>query len=162
MKILNMKIIQSKYGISVYQTDHIIKNIIQEYWVTKKEMKLNFSYHHFQYIPPLNIHSSWLHFSLDKSWKNWYITWRIPKSLVWWTHAHHCPKSVWSSISHNAPQCVYEFTNRTCLSCYQTWHGISHTSSTWNHHVLKKENLYNWKNPPSMLIQSRICRNHQK
>ena len=37
MKLLNVNIIQIKYGISIYQTDHIIKNIIQEFWGTKKK-----------------------------------------------------------------------------------------------------------------------------
>ena len=29
LKLLNISIIQSKYGIIIYQTDHIMKNIIQ-------------------------------------------------------------------------------------------------------------------------------------
>ena len=37
-----MNMIQSKYGISIDQIDHIMKNIIQEYWGTKKdEVKLH-------------------------------------------------------------------------------------------------------------------------
>ena len=35
---LNIKIIQSENNISIDQTYHIIKNIIQEYWVTKKNI----------------------------------------------------------------------------------------------------------------------------
>ena len=35
LKPLNIDIIQSKYDISVDQTYHIMKNIIQEYWGTK-------------------------------------------------------------------------------------------------------------------------------
>ena len=31
LKLLNIKTIQSKYGISIDQTYHIMKNIIQEY-----------------------------------------------------------------------------------------------------------------------------------
>ena len=31
-KFLNITIIQSEHGIIIYQTDHIIKNTIQEYW----------------------------------------------------------------------------------------------------------------------------------
>ena len=31
LKLLNIKIIKSKYGISIEQTDHIMKNIVQEY-----------------------------------------------------------------------------------------------------------------------------------
>ena len=38
IKLLNINIIQSKYGISINQTDHIIKNIIQEYWGTKNRI----------------------------------------------------------------------------------------------------------------------------
>ena len=34
--------IQSKYGISIEQTDHIMKNIIQEYWVTKTKYEVKF------------------------------------------------------------------------------------------------------------------------
>ena len=34
--------IQSKYGISIDQTDHIMKNIIQEYWGTKTKDKVKF------------------------------------------------------------------------------------------------------------------------
>ena len=66
LKLLNINIIQSKYGISIDQTDHIMKNIIQEYWGTKKNMKSNFSNLHSQQIPPLNKHSSWLHLSLEQ------------------------------------------------------------------------------------------------
>ena len=35
LKTLNINIIQSKYVISIEQTDHIMKNIIQEYWGKK-------------------------------------------------------------------------------------------------------------------------------
>ena len=35
LKLLNINIIKNKYGISIDQTDHIIKKIIQEYWGTK-------------------------------------------------------------------------------------------------------------------------------
>ena len=34
--------IQSKYGIRIYQTDHTMKNIIQEYWVTKTKYEVQF------------------------------------------------------------------------------------------------------------------------
>ena len=40
LKLLNIKIIQGKYGINIDQTDHIMKNIIQEYWVTKSKYKV--------------------------------------------------------------------------------------------------------------------------
>ena len=33
LKILNINIFQSKYGISIDQIYHIMKNTIQEYWV---------------------------------------------------------------------------------------------------------------------------------
>ena len=41
LKLLNVNILQSKYGISIEQTYHIMKNIIQEYWggETKDEVK---------------------------------------------------------------------------------------------------------------------------
>ena len=42
MKLLNINMIQSKYGISIEQTDHIIKNIIQEYWLTKTKYEVKF------------------------------------------------------------------------------------------------------------------------
>ena len=32
LNLLNINIPKSKYGISIYQPDHIMKNIIQEYW----------------------------------------------------------------------------------------------------------------------------------
>ena len=32
--------VQYKYGISIDQTDHIMKNIIQEYWGTKKKYEV--------------------------------------------------------------------------------------------------------------------------
>ena len=35
LKTLNINIIKSKYVISIDQTDHIMKNIIQEYWGKK-------------------------------------------------------------------------------------------------------------------------------
>ena len=35
LELLNVNMIQSKYGISIDQTYHIIKNIIQEYWEKK-------------------------------------------------------------------------------------------------------------------------------
>ena len=31
-----------KYGISIDQIDHIVKNIIQEYWVTKTKYEVKF------------------------------------------------------------------------------------------------------------------------
>ena len=42
IKLPNIKIIQSKYGISIDQTDHIMKNIIQEYWGTNKKYEVTF------------------------------------------------------------------------------------------------------------------------
>ena len=42
VKPLNINIIQSKYGINIYQTDHIMKNIIQGYWGTKNKYKVKF------------------------------------------------------------------------------------------------------------------------
>ena len=34
LKLLNSNIIQNKYGLSIDQTYHIMKSIIQEYWGT--------------------------------------------------------------------------------------------------------------------------------
>ena len=42
LKLLNITIIQSKYFISIYNIDHIIKNIMQEYWVTKTKEYIKF------------------------------------------------------------------------------------------------------------------------
>ena len=42
LKLLNIRIIQGEYGISIDQTDHTIKHIIQEYWVTKKIYEVKF------------------------------------------------------------------------------------------------------------------------
>ena len=42
LKPLKINIIQGKYGISIDQIDHIIKNTIQEYWVTKTKDDANF------------------------------------------------------------------------------------------------------------------------
>ena len=39
LKLLNINTIKSKYGISIDQTDHIMKNTIQKYWGTKKNMR---------------------------------------------------------------------------------------------------------------------------
>ena len=42
LNLLNINLIQSKYGISIDQIDHITKNIIQEYWVTNKKDNVKF------------------------------------------------------------------------------------------------------------------------
>ena len=42
LKLFNINIIQSKYGTSIYQTYHIIKNTIQEYWGTKTKYEVKF------------------------------------------------------------------------------------------------------------------------
>ena len=42
LNLLNINIIQSKYGISIDQTDLSIKNIIQEYWVTKTKDEVRY------------------------------------------------------------------------------------------------------------------------
>ena len=42
LKLLNIDMIQSKYGISIDQTDHIMKDIIQEYWGTKIKDEVKF------------------------------------------------------------------------------------------------------------------------
>ena len=42
LNIFNINIIQSEYGIRFYQTDHTTKNIIQEYWGTKKKYDVNY------------------------------------------------------------------------------------------------------------------------
>ena len=61
LKLLNITIIQSKYGISIDQIDDIMKNIIQEYWEQKQKNRSNFSNLHSKHIPLLNKQSSWLH-----------------------------------------------------------------------------------------------------
>ena len=40
INLLNIKIVQSKYGISIDQKYYIMKNIIQEYWGTKTKDKV--------------------------------------------------------------------------------------------------------------------------
>ena len=52
INLLNMNTIQSEYGISIDQTDHIIKNAIQGYWGTKTEYKVKFQ------NPPLTVDTS--------------------------------------------------------------------------------------------------------
>ena len=42
LKLLNTTIIQGEYGINIDQTDHIIKNIIQAFWLTKTKEDINF------------------------------------------------------------------------------------------------------------------------
>ena len=42
LNIINIIIIQGKYGISIEQTDQIMKNIIQKYWVTKTKDDVKF------------------------------------------------------------------------------------------------------------------------
>ena len=42
LKLLNINIIQGKYGINIDQTYHIMKNIIQEYWGTKTKDEVKF------------------------------------------------------------------------------------------------------------------------
>ena len=42
LKLLNINIIQSKYGIIIYQTYHTMKNIIQWYWGTKIKDEVKF------------------------------------------------------------------------------------------------------------------------
>ena len=42
LKLLNITIIQSKYGIGIDQKDHIIQKIIQEYLGTNTKEKINF------------------------------------------------------------------------------------------------------------------------
>ena len=64
IKLLNIKIIQSEYGISIDQTYHIMKDIIQEYWGTKTKDEVKFQQSPFQQIPPLNKHYPWIHISL--------------------------------------------------------------------------------------------------
>ena len=55
IKLLNINIIQSKYGISINQTDHIIKKYHSRILGNKKQdIKLSLRNHHSQKIPPLN------------------------------------------------------------------------------------------------------------
>ena len=42
LKLLNINIIQSKYGIIIDETDHIMKNNIKEYWLTKTKDEVKF------------------------------------------------------------------------------------------------------------------------
>ena len=42
LNILNITIIHGEHGISIDQIDHIINNIIQEYWVTKTKYEVKF------------------------------------------------------------------------------------------------------------------------
>ena len=42
LKLLNINIIQSKYGIIIDRTDHIMKSFIQEYWGTRTKDELKF------------------------------------------------------------------------------------------------------------------------
>ena len=58
-----------------------------------------------------NIHGYTSHWSRTEA--NWEIIWRTPKSLGWWTNVHHFPNSIWSSISNNVPQWIYEYTKIT-------------------------------------------------
>ena len=45
LKLLNINIIQSKSGISIYQTYHIMNNIIQEYWGTKTKEEVKYQHY---------------------------------------------------------------------------------------------------------------------
>ena len=140
LKLVTIDIIQSKYCINIDQIDHIMKNIIQEYWGTETKDEVKFQKSPFPTDTFFEKNSSWIQLSLEHNWKDWENTWSIPKPLGWWTHAHQCPKLLWSSIPHNTTQWLYECTDRTWLSCSKIWHIISHAPSTWTHHVLKKEN----------------------
>ena len=42
IKLPNINTNQSKYGISIYQIDHIMKHIIQEYWGKKTKYEVKF------------------------------------------------------------------------------------------------------------------------
>ena len=42
LKLLDINIVQGKYGISIDQTDHIMINIIKYYWGTKTEYEVKF------------------------------------------------------------------------------------------------------------------------
>ena len=55
LKLLNINIIKSKYRISIDQTYHFMKKIIQEYWGTKEKYEVKF-----QKSP----------FTVDKSFEN--------------------------------------------------------------------------------------------
>ena len=65
IKLLNINIIQSKYGTSIDQTDHIMKISFKNIGEPKKNMNSNFRNLHSQQIPPLNTHYSWIHLSLE-------------------------------------------------------------------------------------------------
>ena len=88
LNLLNIHIIQIKYGISIKQTDNIMKNIVQECWGKNTKYEVQF-----QQSP----------FPVDKYFENALfmdthiigeylkkITWRITQSLGWCNHAHHC------------------------------------------------------------------------
>ena len=65
LNLLNINNIKIKHGINIYQTYHIMKNIIQEYWGTNTNMKYNTRNHPFQWIHNLKRHSLWIRLSLD-------------------------------------------------------------------------------------------------
>ena len=75
LKLLNINIIQSKYGISIDQTDHIMKIYIKEYWGTKKKYEVKFQQSPFPvdtWIPQNNIPSLISNMPCNISW-NIYI-----------------------------------------------------------------------------------------
>ena len=47
INLLNITMIQSEHRISIDQTDHIINNIIQEYWGTKTNYEVKFQRSYF-------------------------------------------------------------------------------------------------------------------
>ena len=68
IKLLNINTIQGKYGISIDQTDHIMKISFNNIGKQKK-MKSNFSTLHYQHVPPLNKHFSWIRLLLEQNWR---------------------------------------------------------------------------------------------
>ena len=138
LKLLNINIIQSEYGISIDQRDHIIKKIIQEYWVTKTKDEVKFQKSHLPVDPSPEKKIFMATHIIGEGLKNLELTWRITQSLGWWTHAHHCSNSLRSSIPYHASQWIHGYPKKTRFPCSKTWNGIYNAPSTRTYHVFKK------------------------
>ena len=64
---MKINIDQSKYGISIDQSYHIKKNVIQEYWGTKTKGEVTFHISPFPVDTPLKVNYSWLNLEVEKS-----------------------------------------------------------------------------------------------
>ena len=121
LNLLNINLIQSKYGISIDQIDHITKKIIQEYWVTNKKDNVKF-----QQSP----------FPVDASFEKtlFVTTTLIGEELKQIEESHGGYLNHWvGGLMHINVKTFYYMAawvpERTCFPCYQTWHGISHAPS---------------------------------